>query len=176
MASAQEVLNNGSSSPISYSEWRDQQVSNYYNTGNGWKDFWRGLTTWPKLLNSKNDADFGRKAYEDYVSNWERNYDYSLAEQEYARNKADVSAANKLTFAREDSQVQRLVEDYKKAGLNPYMILNGGNLSSGVVSSQAASPSYKRSSYKKSKSNDDESLKTVTSAIRAIALIAMLAG
>lgn len=175
MASAQQVLNNGSAAPMSYTDWRDQQISNYYNTGSGWTDFWRGFTTWPKLLNMKNDADFGRKAYEDYVANWERNYDYSLAEQEYARNKADVSAANQLTFAREDSQVSRLVQDYKNAGLNPYIILNGGNLSSGVVSSQAASPSYKRSTYKKSKSNDDESAKVVTSAIRAIAAVALLA-
>ena len=135
----------------------------YYKQATGYK-------TSPYSLIGKIDDFFSGKA-----TSAKQAYENYLADYEYKRNQAATSAQNALTFAREDSQVQRLMEDYKKAGLNPYMLLSGGNLSSGVVSSQASAPAYKRSSSKSGKSSN-EGLKAVTSAIRAIALIAMLAG
>lgn len=136
-------------------------------------DFYKQYTGYkvdPNSLGAKIDNFFSGK-----VTSAKQAYENYLADYEYRRNQEAISAQNALTFAREDSQVQRLMEDYKKAGLNPYMLLTGGNLSSGVVSSQASAPSYKRSSSKSDKSSN-EGMKAVTSAIKAIALIAMLAG
>lgn len=135
--------------------------SDYYKKTTGYN--FNPDSLWGKIDNfftGKESA--ARQAYENYLS-----------ESEYKRNQAATSAQNELTFAREDSQIQRLMQDYKAAGLNPYMLLSGGNLSSGVVSSQASAPTYKRSSYKKEKKSGTSA---VSSAIRAIALIAMLAG
>lgn len=104
-------------------------------------------------------------------------YETYKAQYELEKNKQLEAERNALTWAREDSSVQRLMADYQKAGLNPYLLLSGGNLSSGISNSQASAASYKRSSEKsKSSINGKEAASMVTSAIKAIALIAMLAG
>lgn len=97
--------------------------------------------------------------------------------EEYQRYLEAYNAriANEQTWAREDSQIQRLMADYKAAGLNPYLLMSGGNLSSGVVSSQA----YRRKSpgnSAKSNNSGKKEVSAITSAIKAIAFIAMMAG
>lgn len=135
-------------------------------------DFYKqytGYSTNPYGIAGKIDNFFTGKTNSAEIA-----YQNYLADYEYQRNKADTSAANAITFAREDSQIQRLMQDYKAAGLNPYLLLNGGNISGGAVSSQAQRPEYKRGSSKSR--SKDKTGEVISSAIKAIALVAMLAG
>lgn len=163
MASAVEQLTNNfnTDQPVSYYD--------YYNAYG--KDHYQGYGNY---LDLNPDGFLGkvRNFFTGQGSSAEREYQNYLAGYEYNKNAKATAAANAETYAREDSQVQRLMKDYAAAGLNPYSLLTGGNLSSGVVSSQAQRPSYKRGSYKKQK---DQKSDIVNSAMRAIMMLAFFA-
>lgn len=69
------------------------------------------------------------------------------AEKEYDRYL--TSKANKETFAREDSAVQRALKDYQAAGLNPYLLVNGGSQVSSPSSAAQKANHYGGSKEKK---------------------------
>ena len=116
----------------------------------------------PYSIGSRIDNFFTGK-----VTSAEKAYQNYLADYEFKRNAEASAKANQETWAREDSQIQRLMEDYQKAGLNPYLLLSGGNLSSGVVSSQSQKPTYKKKSLEEGKVES----KLMNTAVKVLALL-----
>ncbi len=97
----------------------------------------------------------------------ERVRQYKEAQNEYNAQKALTAAE----WEREDTTYQRLVNDLKKAGINPYYALNQGSISPAGSSSGSDVYSTKGKSSKKEK--DDVDLKgLITSAIILMKLLA----
>lgn len=111
----------------------------------GWEYMWNGLT-----------------------GKWdERNRQYREAVNEYNAQKLLTQAQ----WEREDTTYQRLVEDLRKAGINPYYALSQGSIS--PVSSSSASDVYSSKGKSSKKEKDDIDLKgLITSAIILMKLLA----
>lgn len=167
MASALEQLNENqsfdTSDPISYSEWRDKQASDYFNAGNGWQQFWRGFVNWPKLLNS-HDADFGRDAYNDYVEKFRNKQELK---------NASISEQNQRAYEERLSNTayQRAYKDIQATGLNPAMLLNSAF---GSASTPSSSLAYTRRSSSSRSDNTSNNRSYSASAVLA-ALIFLVA-
>lgn len=111
----------------------------------GWEYMWNGLT-----------------------GKWdERVRQYKEAQNEYNAQKLLQQAQ----WEREDTTYQRLVEDLKKAGINPYYALNQGSIS--PVGSSNGSDVYSTKGKSSKKEKDDVDLKgLITSAIILMKLLA----
>lgn len=161
MASALEQLTNNYST--------DQAVSfyDYYNAygrdkygANNWIEAGPD-SIWAKLQNlTKGDVGAAQSAYDAYLS-----------EYEFRKNSAATAKQNAETYAREDSEVTRLVKDLQNAGLNPWLALNGGSLSNSYTS-EANAAKYDTQKTNNSKSNNN-STNMLTSALKVI-LFAMI--
>lgn len=164
MASALDALVNNyqTSSPVSFYDYYNAYGRDH-SKNTSWLNTWQDAD--PYSFSGRLDNFFSgtRKSAE-------ADYQKYLSEYEYRRNSAATELANKQTWAREDSQVQRLMEDYQKAGLNPYALLVGGNISSGVVSSQAQKPEYQRGKFKE---RDDKKSSTLGTALKLLAILAL---
>ena len=154
----QEMRNNfDTSSPVSFYDFYNAYGASHSPGQGKWSDsdpYSFGGWFQNLLHGTRQSAE---KEYENYKADWEA----------YQNNKK-TQVANAETYSREDTQVQRLMEDYQNAGLNPYLLLNGGNISGGVVSSQSQYQPYKRASSTKK----DES-KIASSALKILAIIAL---
>ena len=97
----------------------------------------------------------------------ERNRQYQEAVNEYNVQKL-LTLAN---WEREDSAYQRMVEDLKKAGINPYYALANGGLS--LSGSSAASDVYTTKGKSSKKEKEDLNLRGLIAT--AIVLMKLLA-
>lgn len=86
-----------------------------------------------KFFGSGAESSF-ESAYEAYINNLNNKNEY-LATQ----------SARQYDKMMDDSKVQRMMADYEKAGLNPYLLLNNGGVSVGSIpSSSKADYGYKK--------------------------------
>lgn len=110
---------------------------------------------WNNLLYGTRTS--AEKDYQNYLSRVEGN------NNEFFRKQAD-----KDTWAREDTAPERMVESYKKAGLNPYS-LTGSALSMSVNSSPSDRSTYSRAS----KSEKKEEGKLSSLALKLLAVLVL---
>lgn len=162
MASASEQLYD-TSSPTSYSQWREDATSKYFNTGNGWKDFWRGFTGWPKLLNP-NDKDIGRQAYGDYVDDF-------YNKQEIHNARVAENRQREYETKMSNTAYQRAYQDIKATGLNPAMLLNSAF---GPAVTPNSSIAYQRRSSTSRNTSESESRNRSFSASAVLAALLFL--
>lgn len=114
-------------------------------TASGWEYMWNGLT-----------------------GKWdERVRQYKEAQKEYDAQKLLTQAE----WEREDTTYQRLVEDLRKAGINPYYALNNGSISP-VGGSGQSLYSTKGKSSSKEKENSLDLKGLVATAILIMKLLA----
>lgn len=165
MASAAEQLYD-ISSPISYDEWRDKAITEYYkSSGNGWADFWKGFTTWPKLLNP-NDSSVGRKGYQDYVDDFYNKQEIRNAAIAENRQRAYETEMSNTAY-------QRAYQDIKATGLNPAMLLNSAFGPASVPSSSIAYS--RRSSTSRNESENESRNRSFSASAMLVALLYILA-
>ncbi len=160
MASASEELYD-TSSPMSYDQWRDEAITQWgKSSGNGWKDFWRGFTEWPKLLNP-NDSTMGRKGYEDYVDDFYNKQEIKNAEIAEKRQRAYETEMSNTAY-------QRAYQDIKATGLNPSMLLNSAF---GPAVTPNSSIAYQRRSSTSRNTSESESRNRSFSASAVLAAL-----
>lgn len=112
----------------------------------GWEYMWNGLT-----------------------GKWdERVRQYEEAKNEYNAQKMLTRAE----WEREDSTYQRLVEDLKKAGINPYYALNNGSISPVGSSAQSLYSSKGKSSQKEKESGASDLKGLIATAVLLMKLLA----
>lgn len=151
------------SSPMAYNQWRDKQISEFYNTGSFGKDFWRGFSQWGKLLNP-NDADFGKGVYQNYVDDF-----YN---KQSIRNAALSERMQREYEERMSSTAyQRAYDDIKKTGLNPAMLLNSAFNAASTPSSSAAFSRTSSQSSSRSESNNKSNSYSRSAVIAALIYI-----
>lgn len=151
------TLGNTSDTPVSFYDYYNAYGQDHAST--------RWMKSDPYSLASdlqnffKGTRSSALKEYENYLSDFE-----------YKKNQAAVAKQNAETYAREDSQVQRAMADYLKAGVNPYALVMNGSLGSVSSASQASAASYKKASSETSTKKSNGLLNT---ALKILALIVL---
>lgn len=94
----------------------------------------------------------------------------------YIESEGSATAAREWTANREDTQYQRLVEDLKAAGINPYILLQNGAT---PVSSSSSGNSYNGSYYtteqQKKLDRDQKWAQLILSIVSSVIMIAAFA-
>lgn len=124
----------------------DSQAPAEAPRASGWEYMWNGLT-----------------------GKWdERVRQYEEAKNEYNAQKMLTRAE----WEREDTTYQRLVEDLKKAGINPYYALNNGSISPASSSAQSLYSSKGKSSQKEKESGASDLKGLIATAVLLMKLLA----
>lgn len=93
----------------------------------------------------------------------------------YLMSEESSRIAREWTAQREDSQYQRLVEDMKKAGINPYALLTqGGSPVSSASSGHSYNGSYSSTESLKAESNAQKWASLITSIISTVVIAAVM--
>lgn len=125
------------------------------------------------------------KPYSDYGGNWKQYLEDLVASGDsaaadkligYLMSEESAQTARDWTASREDTQYQRLVDDLKSAGINPYAILATAG---SPVSSGSNGNSYSGSQFTTKHSQEEserhnrqsESLKILTTMLMAAAMV-----
>lgn len=118
-------------------------------------------------MNGGNPYGYDNVFFQSFYKNVKNQYDTYLANLDNRNEYRASQAANQWAAGREDTEMQRAVKDFEAAGLNPYLVINSGNISSSPASSAA------KASYNSPRGNDKMS-KTGESG-RNIALLLLAA-
>lgn len=161
MASAAEQLYD-TSSPISFDEWQDQQISKDLNTGNFWTDFANGLAFLPRAIGGR----YGRKSYRDYTDDFYNKQEIKNAEIAENRQRAYETQMSNTAY-------QRAYQDIKATGLNPAMLLNSAFGPASVPSSSIAYS--RRSSTSRNESENESRNRSFSASAMLVALLYILA-
>lgn len=87
----------------------------------------------------------------------------------FLSSEASADKARQWTAEREDSQYQRLIKDIRKAGYNPFALLNSGG---SPIASSSGSNSYSGSQYVTSANNKaTQELKDETNQVKLVSII-----
>lgn len=128
------IHNVGESTPaLDYYSWMKQAGKSRIERDTG---PWSRLINWISGSDKKNRAE-----YEAYLTNLENENEWKATQS--ARQYEEYMA---------NTQVQRLMRDYEKAGLNPYLLLNSGSVGTASVPTSAKSD-YKRNKVEKDSGN-----------------------
>lgn len=82
-------------------------------------------------------VDRKKQDYDIYLQNLNTENAWKLHELDYQRELKAVQDARNWDKMMSDTQYQRMVDDIKKAGLNPWLAVNSGGLSGASVGSSA---------------------------------------
>lgn len=115
------------------------------------QDFGSGKGIWAWFAKTFGGID-SEQQYQNNLTANNRAYELALlkeqrAYEQYVRN---------LEYQREDTKMQRLIKDYKAAGLNPWLAMQGG-ISGSSAQSQPVSNTSNLSGGSSAKSKDDKS-------------------
>lgn len=134
-----------------------------YKEYNNWLDFWSG--------GSYNSAVDNWNAQEDLA------YNSALAQQERENELKDIEDARNFEIWKDSTKYQRTVDDLLKAGLNPWLAVQGG-LNGSTASVSTGTPSHVSSAAKasapKSSSKDNTLSNLVTTAFRLLLVATIL--
>lgn len=96
-----------------------------------------------KFVNKFTDWDTkAREDYDTYLQNLNARNEFKA-----------VQSARQYEKMMDDTKIQRMMKDYEKAGLNPYLLVNDGGVSASSAPS-AAKADYKYDRKKQEKNND----------------------
>lgn len=106
---------------------------------------------------------------------WEREYntyvDNYLSNLKNRNEYLATQSANAFEKMMDDTKIQRSMNDYEKAGLNPYLLINGGSIGSGSVPTSAKADYSTNRSEKKANDSRNKALLLLALAKIAAALI-----
>lgn len=123
---------------------------NIDSPGNKFLNFWTGMT-------SK-----ARREYETYLSNLKNKNEFIASQSARAWDKM-----------LDDTKYQRMMKDFEKAGLNPYLLINNNGISASSAPSSSKA-SYDRHTIEQKKSNDKTGSNIAMAVLAMIKIAAML--
>lgn len=132
---------------LTFDDWLNETHPNTAKAVNQFGGY-RGFS----LANLYGSMTGEKKRLQEEYQNYQDNY---LANLKNRNEYLATQSANAFEKMMDDTKIQRSMNDYERAGLNPYLLINGGSIGAGSVPTSAkADYSTNRSEKKKDESRN----------------------